>query len=72
VRVLDWKTKCKSEGLVEREMGRNWVLEELKLTRFDVPQLEMHPKSELRETEVESREKLRAEEEGREEKEVDL
>ena len=41
------KLISKTEGVVEREIGRNCVLEALNLTKFSAPQLEILSKSVL-------------------------
>ena len=50
-RELFSKVILKSEGVVDREIGRNWVLDELNLTKFCLPQPEILSRSELRDIE---------------------
>lgn len=40
----------KSEGVVDKEIGRNWVLDELNFTKFCLPQPDILSRSELRDT----------------------
>ena len=49
------KIISKSEGSVEREIGSNCVLVELKFTRFSIPQPEIRSRSEFIVVEIASR-----------------